>query len=128
MLRDIPIKVILVLGSLVSGVIPLLIAFLLSFSTAKEELKKQAFMQLESVREIKKGQVERFYREKAGQLQALAMNPAVAGVVAEFDRAVTGSTSPVPTGPERRRDRSSGSMPTTSSGFPSRSRGGTICC
>ena len=97
MIRDIPVRVILILGFLVSGIIPLLIAFLLSFSTAKEELKKQAFMQLESVRDIKKSQVERYYREKAGHLQILALNPSVVGLVAEFDRAADAVPAPDPT-------------------------------
>jgi signal transduction histidine kinase/CheY-like chemotaxis protein len=108
MIRDIPIKVILILGFLVSGIVPLLIAFLLSYSTAQEELKKQAFMQLESVRDIKKRQVERFYEEKAGQLQALAMNPAVAGVVAEFAR--SGEEGAHAQGPDGRESRSSGEL------------------
>lgn len=84
MIRDIPFKVILVLGFLISGLIPLLISFLLSFSTAREELKKQAFMQLESVRDIKKHQVERYYQDKTDQLLALAMHSDIAEVVAEF--------------------------------------------
>jgi len=58
MFRDIKINVIIVAGFLVSGLIPLMIAMLLSYFNAGSELKEHAFKHLESVRDIKKNHLE----------------------------------------------------------------------
>ena len=58
MFRDIRISVIIVAGFLFSGLIPLMIAMLLSYFNAGNELKEQAFRHLESVRDIKKNHLE----------------------------------------------------------------------
>lgn len=62
MLQGIRLKTILIVGSLLSGIIPLAI---LSFTGARifgTELKEQAFAQLESVRDLKKSRIEETLR------------------------------------------------------------------
>lgn len=66
MLRDVPIKFFLIISFILCGLIPLMVMALMSLSTAKNELKEQAFRQLESVRNIKKNQIEYLF-ETLGQ-------------------------------------------------------------
>ena len=46
MLRDIPIKGLLVLGFLLAGLLPVMVGALVSFEVGRTELKRQAFHQL----------------------------------------------------------------------------------
>lgn len=85
MLRDIPIKMILIAGLIISGVIPLLSLSLLSYETAKKELKTASFNQLESVRKIKTNQLSTYYRDQLSQLQMLALNPYILEAAEELE-------------------------------------------
>jgi len=75
MTGDISIRPLLIACFLVSGLIPLMIVSLIGFSTAKTELKGQAFRQLESVRNIKKVQIENFFSERIKNVSVFAANP-----------------------------------------------------
>jgi signal transduction histidine kinase/CheY-like chemotaxis protein len=75
MIRDIPVKVLLVCSFLVSGLIPIMIVSLIGFNTAKVELKEQAFRQLESVRNIKKEQIKNFFSERINNITVFAKDP-----------------------------------------------------
>jgi signal transduction histidine kinase/CheY-like chemotaxis protein len=87
MLRDIPLKIILVCGFLYSGLAPLLVTVLLMLSTTKAELKDQAFRQLESVRDIKKNELQRFFDEKVSQLDVLVHDPFVLAAIKDLSAA-----------------------------------------
>ena len=87
MLRDIPLKIILVCGFLYSGLAPLLVTVLLMLSTTKAELKDQAFRQLESVRDIKKNELQRFFDEKVRQIDVLVHDPFVQAAIRDFSAA-----------------------------------------
>ena len=53
------------------GLIPFLILGLLTLSKSKSALEGQAFSQLESVRAIKKAQIDRFFAERKGDMGVL---------------------------------------------------------
>jgi len=77
LLRDVPLRVLLVGGFLFSGLIPLMILSLASYRTAHEELKKQAFRQLEAVRDIKCQQVLRYFQERFADLCVFSATPSL---------------------------------------------------
>jgi len=77
MLRDIPVKVLIIIGFLITGLIPVMIVALIGFNTSKVELKKQAFNQLESIRNIKKAGIERYFAGCIADTQVLAQDPFV---------------------------------------------------
>lgn len=73
--QDISIRPLLIASFLVSGLIPIMIVSLIGFNTAKTELKEQVFRQLESVRNIKKVQIENFFSERVKDISVFAANP-----------------------------------------------------
>ena len=86
-LRDVPIRILLVAGFLVSGLLPLMAVALLSLSAAGREMHEQAFRQLESVRDIKKSQLARFFDDRVALVEALAADPETADALAAFEAA-----------------------------------------
>jgi signal transduction histidine kinase len=77
LLHDVPLRVLLVGGFLISGLIPLMILSLASYRTAHEELKRQAFRQLEAVRDIKRQQVLRYFQERFADLRVFSATPSL---------------------------------------------------
>lgn len=77
LLHDVPLRVLLVAGFLVSGLIPLMILSLASYRTAHEELKRQAFRQLEAVRDIKRQQVLSYFQERFADLRVFSATPSL---------------------------------------------------
>jgi signal transduction histidine kinase len=77
LLQDIPLRVLLVGGFLIAGLIPLMILSLASYRGAHEELKRQAFRQLEAVREIKGQRVEHYFQERFADLRVFAATPSL---------------------------------------------------
>ncbi len=75
LLRDVPLRVLLIGGFLVSGLIPLMILSLASYRAAHEELTRQAFRQLEAVRDIKRQRVLHYYRERFADLRVISATP-----------------------------------------------------
>ena len=89
-MRDFPIKFLLIAGFLISGLIPLMVVALMSVNATSEELTYQAFRQLESVRDIKKNQVQFYFEERINQTEILAANPHVHRALKEFSALVDG--------------------------------------
>ena len=87
MLRDIPTRALLIAGFLAAGLLPVMVVALLSLSAGKAELKHQAFAQLESVRNIKRGQIESFFEQRARIVTLLASDPYLADAFAELSGA-----------------------------------------
>lgn len=77
LLHDVPLRVLLVGGFLLSGLIPLMILSLASYRTAHEELKRQAFRQLEAVRDIKRQQVLSYFQERFADLRVFSATPSL---------------------------------------------------
>jgi signal transduction histidine kinase/ActR/RegA family two-component response regulator len=74
-IQKIPIKTLLIAGLLISGLIPTLVVSFVSYSTTRDEMKAQVFRQLESVRNIKKGQIHNFFNERIADISAFSENP-----------------------------------------------------
>jgi signal transduction histidine kinase len=72
---DISIRPLLISSFLASGLILIMIVSLISLSTTKTELKDQVFRQLESVRNIKKVQIENFFTRRIKDISVIAANP-----------------------------------------------------
>ncbi|MBI5160111.1 MAG: response regulator [Micrococcales bacterium] len=75
MLRDIPIRALLVVGFLAAGLLPLMMVAIVSYEASRSELKKQAFRQLESARTLEKAGVERFFDRRVRDVSVLAHDP-----------------------------------------------------
>lgn len=86
LLSDIAIRPLLIVSFMVSGLIPIMIVSLISFSTAKTELKDQMFRQLESVRNIKKFQIENFFDNKVKEISVFSANPYVLKAYIELSK------------------------------------------
>jgi methyl-accepting chemotaxis protein len=71
MFRNLKIGTKLFVCFLVLGILPLLLIGFISLSKSSEALEKQAFQQLESVRDIKRGQVEDFFEQRRSDMGAL---------------------------------------------------------
>ncbi len=82
--KDIKLKPKLIGLFLLVGIIPLAIIGWISESAADEALMKQAFNSLEAVREIKKSQIESFFKEREGDLKVYAYNSAVQSAATRF--------------------------------------------
>lgn len=77
MIRKIPINVLLILGFLISGLIPLLIVSYVGYGTTRAEMKGQVFRQLESIRNIKKEQIHDYYNERVADISMFALDPTI---------------------------------------------------
>ncbi len=87
MIRDIPTRWLLLIAFLGAGLLPLMIGALVSYGTGRAELKHQAFRQLESVRSIKRTQLDRFFEERRRNLVLLAHDPYLIDAFEDLDRA-----------------------------------------
>lgn len=85
MIRKIPIKFLLIVGLLISGLIPTLVVSFISYSTTRAEMKVQVFRQLESVRNIKKEQIYNFFYERIADISAFSENPTVIKAYKELE-------------------------------------------
>ena len=74
---------------LITSLVPLTIIAYLSMSKAGDGMMSLAFNQLESVQQIKKGQVETFFGERIGDVKVLADNPYTKMAIAELNQANT---------------------------------------
>jgi len=84
-IRKIPIKFLLIVGLLISGLIPTLAVSFISYSTTRAEMKGQVFRQLESVRNIKKEQIYNFFYERIADISAFSENPTVIKAYKELE-------------------------------------------
>ena len=74
----------LTLSMLMISILPLAITSFILLSKASDSLKQQAFNQLESVREIKKGQVEDYFSVIEKQIITLAETPFTINAMSDF--------------------------------------------
>ena len=77
MLRDIPIRALLVLGFLLAGLLPAMVGGLVSLDVGRDELKNQAFRQLEAVWAVKGAEVSRFFDGRRNDVLTLAQDPSL---------------------------------------------------
>ncbi|MBF0449215.1 MAG: HAMP domain-containing protein [Candidatus Magnetomorum sp.] len=70
-IKNLSLKIKFVVAFLIVGIFPLAIGEYLCLNNAEKALKKQSFMQLESIREIKKAQIQKFFQERKGDLNVL---------------------------------------------------------
>ena len=87
MIRDIPTRWLLLIAFLCAGLLPLMTVALISYGTGRSELKQQAFRQLESVRNIKRAQLTRFFDERRLDVDLLAQDPYLLEAFADLDQA-----------------------------------------
>ncbi len=78
-------KQLLALGA--AGLIPMFIVALASFTVAKSQLSKQAFNQLESVRELKSEAITRYFERVENQLVTLAESSGTVDATSALSRA-----------------------------------------
>jgi signal transduction histidine kinase len=74
---DIPIRVRLVAGLFFAGFVPVGIVLFTWLGYGLTELKRQAMHRLQSERNIKKEEIERYYTDRIGELRVMAENPYV---------------------------------------------------
>jgi methyl-accepting chemotaxis protein len=74
----------LVILFLLVGVIPLAFVAVIAYEQASAALTEQSYNNLLAVRETKKGQIESYFAERAGDVKVLAENPMVIGALPEF--------------------------------------------
>ena len=70
-IKNLSLKIKFIVAFLIVGVIPLIIGEYLCLHNAEKGLNNQSFMQLESIREIKKAQIQTFFQERQGDLGVL---------------------------------------------------------
>jgi len=83
-MEKMPLSTKLTLSMLIAGLLPLAITSYILLSNAKSAIKEQAFSQLDSVREIKKGQIESYFSIISQQLITLAENPSTINAMMGF--------------------------------------------
>ncbi|MDC7224286.1 MAG: hypothetical protein PQJ60_11135, partial [Spirochaetales bacterium] len=70
--KNLPISIKLIIQFILIGLIPLSLFGLLSNRTLKRELLEAQYNQLNSIREIKKKQIESYFAERRGDMQVLS--------------------------------------------------------
>jgi two-component system, cell cycle sensor histidine kinase and response regulator CckA len=105
-IRDIPTRWLLLLAFLCAGLLPLMTVALVSYGTGRSELRRQAVRQLESVRDNKRAQLTRFFKERRRDVDLLARDPYLLAAFTELEqsfRASGGAGGGRFTGHDRRR-------------------------
>ena len=98
MLRDVPIKVVLVGGFLLSGVLPLMASATLSRSAARDALVTQAERQLASVRDLKAAELGRFFDGARRDVEVLATDPSTAAALGDLAAVAAAAGGPAALG------------------------------
>jgi methyl-accepting chemotaxis protein len=104
-IRDIPTRWLLLIAFLGAGLLPLMTVALVSYGTGRAELKRQAVRQLESVRDIKRAQLSRYFDERRRDVNLLACDPYLVEAFVELGqvfRAEGGAAGGRLTGHDRR--------------------------
>ncbi len=70
-MKNISLSAKLIIFFMAVGIIPFAISNLISLPKASNALDKQAFNQLEGMREVKKSQIEQFFAEREGDMGVL---------------------------------------------------------
>jgi signal transduction histidine kinase/ActR/RegA family two-component response regulator len=83
-LRNLPTRVLLLIGCLAAALGPLVVVAFVSYEASRAALKAQAFRQLESARTLKKEQIERAFRERGRAVSVLVRDPYLAQAFGEI--------------------------------------------
>jgi len=86
MLKNVTIKMKLIVSFIIAGLIPMLVITWQSLSDAEMALKNEAYQKLESVRTIKKNQIEGFFNERMGDAEVFSSLPFIANAVYNLDK------------------------------------------
>ena len=73
MLKAMKLETQLLLAFILVGIIPVVLIGTISLNSSSHALLKQSFAQLQSVREIKKAQIEQFFAEHKSNMDALTL-------------------------------------------------------
>lgn len=84
-IKDLKLGIKLTTAFVALSIIPIAILGILSITSASKALSKEAFNKLESVRQIKKFQIEHFFSERIGNIKVLANNPFTIDAMKAFD-------------------------------------------
>lgn len=93
-LLDIPLKWLLIAAFLLAGLMPVMIWTIASYEIGRSRLREQAFRQLESVRDLKRAQIERFFHERLQDVRTLATDPFVVSTFSRLHAAAVGPDGP----------------------------------
>ncbi len=77
----------LTLSFIAIGMLPFIVVGVVSLVKSGEELSVKGFHQLESIREIKKAQIERYFAERFGDVEVLSKNASVLAALQSFEEA-----------------------------------------
>lgn len=84
MFKNMKIGLKLILTFSIIGLIAIAIIGYIGYNTAKKSLEEQAFQQLQSVRDIKKNQIQDFFEERLGDLEVYSVNTAMVTAMERF--------------------------------------------
>jgi len=87
MFKNLKINTKLIAIFLLIGLIPLAVVGIVSLSKSKAALQQQAFNQLISHRDVKKGQIEDYFQERLEDVSVLATNPTVVDAIKAYGEA-----------------------------------------
>ena len=87
MLKNMTIKVKLIVGFLLAGLIPMIIVAILSLNSATEGLHKEQFNKLTAIKAIKKSQIESFFNDRIGDVNVYSHNKALQEALIKFEEA-----------------------------------------
>ncbi len=85
MLKNLKINTKLIAIFLLIGLVPLGTIGIISLQEAEEALERQAFNQLISLRDVKKGQIESYFGERLGDVTVLSTNPTVVEALKAYE-------------------------------------------
>ncbi len=77
LVRDIPIRFLVVSGFLLAGLLPILAIALLALNAGTQALQGRAMQQLDSVASLKRAQIQRHFEQRFRDVRTLASNPFV---------------------------------------------------
>jgi len=86
-IRDIPTRWLLLVAFLCAGLLPLMTVALVGYGSGRTELRRQAGRQLESVRDMKRAQLARFFKERRRDVDLLARDPYLLAAFSELEQA-----------------------------------------
>ena len=83
-IRNLTLKQMLVLGMVLSGTLPLLINAVVNLQCAVSTIEMTEMSHLESVRQVKKNQIEDYFKQIHNQVQTMAENIMIVEAAKEF--------------------------------------------
>ena len=93
MMENLSIKLKILLGFLLAGLLPIIFISLSSINTAEYSLEHEQSNKLDAVMKIKKSMIETFFNERLGDVRVLANNPFVKEAYKQFENVYTSNGS-----------------------------------